>query len=75
MYQSATPDKRAEQDNFPVEFFCHAADAQGQVDMSIITDLGIRDEENKISHEEVLREAGLAEPRLTAIFKGLVAAL
>jgi len=43
--------------------------------MSIITDLGIRDEENKISHEEVLREAGLAEPRLTAIFKGLVAAL
>jgi len=43
--------------------------------MSIITDLGIRDAENKISHEEVLREAGLAEPRLTAIFKGLVAAL
>ena len=43
--------------------------------MSIITDLGIRQEENAISHEEVLREARLAEPRLTAIFKGLVASL
>jgi purine-nucleoside phosphorylase len=43
--------------------------------MSIITDMGIRDEENAITHEEVLREAGLAEPRLTAIFKGLVASI
>jgi purine-nucleoside phosphorylase len=40
--------------------------------MSIITDIGIREEENAITHEEVLREASLAEPRLTAIFKGLV---
>lgn len=43
--------------------------------MSIITDMGIREEENKITHEEVLREARLAEPRLTAIFKGLVASI
>jgi purine-nucleoside phosphorylase len=43
--------------------------------MSIITDMGIREEDNKITHEEVLHEAGLAEPRLTAIFKGLVASI
>lgn len=43
--------------------------------MSIITDMGIREEENTITHAEVLHEARLAEPKLTAIFKGLVAAL
>ncbi len=43
--------------------------------MSIITDMGIREEENVITHEEVLHEARLAEPRLTAIFKGLVASI
>ncbi|HEY8734327.1 MAG TPA: purine-nucleoside phosphorylase [Puia sp.] len=43
--------------------------------MSIITDLGIREEENAITHEEVLHEARLAEPRLTAVFKGLVASI
>jgi purine-nucleoside phosphorylase len=43
--------------------------------MSIITDMGIREEENTITHAEVLHEARLAEPRLTAIFKGLVAAI
>jgi purine-nucleoside phosphorylase len=43
--------------------------------MSIITDMGIRDEDNKITHEEVLHEARLAEPRLTAIFKGLVGSI
>lgn len=43
--------------------------------MSIITDIGIRDEENTITHAEVLHEARLAEPRLTAIFKGLVASI
>lgn len=43
--------------------------------MSIITDMGIRQEENSITHAEVLHEARLAEPRLTAIFKGLVASL
>ncbi len=40
--------------------------------MSIITDLGIRDEENIITHEEVLTAASEAEPKLTAIFKELV---
>jgi purine-nucleoside phosphorylase len=43
--------------------------------MSIITDMGIREQENAITHEEVLHEARMAEPRLTAIFKGLVAAI
>jgi purine-nucleoside phosphorylase len=43
--------------------------------MSIITDMGIREEDNAITHEEVLHEARLAEPRLTAIFKGLVASI
>jgi purine-nucleoside phosphorylase len=43
--------------------------------MSIITDLGIRETDNVITHEEVLHEARLAEPKLTAIFKGLLASL
>jgi purine-nucleoside phosphorylase len=43
--------------------------------MSIITDIGIRDEENIITHEEVLAAANEAEPKMTAIFKELVAAL
>ncbi len=43
--------------------------------LSIITDMGIREEENIITHEEVLTAARLAEPRLTAIFKGLVASI
>jgi purine-nucleoside phosphorylase len=43
--------------------------------LSIITDMGIRDEENIITHEEVLRAARNAEPRLTSIFKGLVASI
>lgn len=45
------------------------------VAISVITDLGIRDEANVITHEEVLHEAKLAEPKLTAIFKNLVAEL
>jgi purine-nucleoside phosphorylase len=40
--------------------------------MSIITDLGIREEENVITHEEVLAAANEAEPKLTALFKELV---
>ncbi len=43
--------------------------------MSIITDMGIRQEENAITHAEVLHEARLAEPKLTAIFKGLIASI
>lgn len=40
--------------------------------MSVITDLGIRDEENTITHEEVLEAANNAAPKLTAIFKTLI---
>jgi len=40
---------------------------------SVITDLGIRDDDNVITHEEVLAAAKDAEPKLTALFKALVA--
>jgi purine-nucleoside phosphorylase len=40
--------------------------------MSVITDVGIREEENKISHEEVLKAASDAEPKLALIFKQLI---
>lgn len=43
--------------------------------MSVITDMGIREEENKITHEEVLAAAKKAEPKLTHIFKELIAGL
>jgi len=43
--------------------------------ISVITDLGIREEENIITHEEVLQAASAAEPKLTAIFKELVQAI
>ncbi|MEO6219185.1 MAG: purine-nucleoside phosphorylase [Ginsengibacter sp.] len=43
--------------------------------MSVITDIGIREEENKITHKEVLQAASEAEPKLTLIFKKLIAAL
>ncbi len=43
--------------------------------MSVITDLGIREEENIITHAEVLQAAGEAEPKLTALFMGLIAGL
>ncbi len=41
--------------------------------ISVITDLGIREEENVITHEEVLAAAKAAEPKLTALFRGLIA--
>jgi purine-nucleoside phosphorylase len=41
--------------------------------MSVITDIGIREEENTITHDEVLAAAKAAEPKLTAIFQRLVA--
>ena len=41
--------------------------------MSVITDLGIRDQENKITHEEVLQAAREAEPKFAHVFKELVA--
>lgn len=43
--------------------------------ISVITDIGIREEENVITHEEVLQAAKEAEPRLTHIFKEMVAQL
>ena len=42
--------------------------------MSVITDMGIREEENVITHEEVLEAAKAAEPKLTEIFRGIIAA-
>src|SRR5688500_16163286 len=43
--------------------------------ISIITDLGIREEENIITHEEVLQAAKEAEPKMALLFKELVAAI
>lgn len=43
--------------------------------MSVITDIGIREEENEITHAEVLQAAKDAEPKLTYIFKELIAQL
>jgi purine-nucleoside phosphorylase len=43
--------------------------------MSVITDLGIREEENTITHQEVLDAANIAAPKLTAIFKTMIETL
>lgn len=43
--------------------------------MSVITDLGIREEENTITHEEVLQAAREAEPKLTLLFRELIRAI
>ncbi len=43
--------------------------------VSIITDMGIREEENIITHDEVLEAARAAEPKLTALFSGMIARL
>jgi purine-nucleoside phosphorylase len=43
--------------------------------MSVITDIGIREEENTITHEEVLQAAREAEPKFSAIFRGLISSL
>ncbi len=40
--------------------------------ISVITDIGIREEENTITHEEVLQAAKNAEPKLTLLFSGLL---
>jgi purine-nucleoside phosphorylase len=40
--------------------------------MSVITDIGIREEENVITHAEVLEAAQAAEPRMTALVKQLI---
>ena len=43
--------------------------------VSVITDLGIREDHDPISQEEVLHFAKAAEPKIAALFKELVAAL
>jgi purine-nucleoside phosphorylase len=43
--------------------------------ISVVTDLGIREEDNIITHEEVLEAARAAEPKLATIFKELVASI
>lgn len=43
--------------------------------ISVVTDVGIREEENIITHEEVLEAAKQAEPKMATIFKELVAAI
>lgn len=43
--------------------------------VSVITDLGIREEDNIMTHEEVLAAAKEAEPKLTRLFKEMVAAI
>lgn len=43
--------------------------------ISVITDIGIREDENVITHEEVLQAAKDAEPKLTLIFRELIAQL
>ena len=43
--------------------------------MSVITDMGIREEENVITHQEVLEAANAAAPKLTTIFKELIQSL
>ncbi len=40
--------------------------------MSVITDIGIREDDNTITHEEVLQAAKEAEPKLTLIFAALI---
>jgi len=40
--------------------------------MSVITDIGIREEENVITHEEVLQAAKEAEPKFSTVFRELI---
>ena len=43
--------------------------------MSVITDIGIREDENIITHEEVLQAARAAEPNFAAIFREMIAGI
>ena len=43
--------------------------------MSVITDIGIREEENTITHQEVLEAARNAEPKFSALFREMIASL
>jgi purine-nucleoside phosphorylase len=40
--------------------------------LSVITDIGIREEENVITHADVLDAAKEAAPNLALIFKGMI---
>lgn len=42
--------------------------------MSVITDIGIREEENIITHDEVLQAAREAEPKFSALFREMIVA-
>jgi purine-nucleoside phosphorylase len=41
--------------------------------MSVITDVGLREEDNAVTHEEVLEAAKATEPKFIALFRELVA--
>lgn len=43
--------------------------------MSVISDIGIREEENAITHQEVLMAAKAAEPKLSLIFRKMIEAI
>ena len=43
--------------------------------MSVITDIGIREDDNIITHEEVLEAAKAAEPNFAAVFREIIASL
>ncbi len=43
--------------------------------MSVITDVGIREEDNVITHDEVLQAAKEAEPKFSAIIREMIASL
>lgn len=43
--------------------------------VSVITDIGVREEENTITHEEVLQAAKDAGPKFSALFRELIAVL
>jgi purine-nucleoside phosphorylase len=43
--------------------------------MSVITDIGIREEDNIITHAEVLEAARNAEPKFSSIFRELIVSL
>lgn len=43
--------------------------------MSVITDIGVREEENTITHDEVLQAAKEAEPKFSALFREMIVAL
>ncbi|HEU4472788.1 MAG TPA: purine-nucleoside phosphorylase [Flavisolibacter sp.] len=43
--------------------------------VSVITDIGIREDDNIITHEEVLQAAKEAEPKFSSIFREMIASL